>query len=225
MKILIIDDDEEIINIITLNLKVSFPDAEILSAMIGKNGLEIIETETLNLIILDLGLPDMSGFEVLKRLRKISDVPVIVLTVSEDESKVVRALEMGANDYVTKPFRQMELLARMRSVMRGSSAYSKDDMFQVIGTIRFCSSMRKIKYENKEINLTPTEYTILLHLARNKGKTVPYSSIATLLWGGSYLKTHDAIRVYIQHLRKKLENDPANPKVIINKSGIGYSLL
>jgi two-component system response regulator VicR len=224
MNILVIDDDEEILNIITLTLKVGFPDAEVLTEMLGKNGLEIIEAGTLNVIILDLGLPDMSGFEVLRRTREISDVPVIILTVSEDESKIVRALEMGADDYITKPFRQMELLARVRSVMRKSNVYSGDDMCQVIGSIRFYSSGRKIKSGKREISVTPTEYSILLHLARNKGKTVPYSSIANLLWGGSYPKTKDAIRVYIRHLREKLESDPANPTEAEIKEALGGNI-
>ena len=225
MKFLIIDDDEEIINIIGLTLRVGWPEVEVVSSRLGKRGINMVETESPDLVILDLGLPDSNGFEVLKAIRIFSDVPIVILTVSEQESDVVRGLELGANEYITKPFRQMELLARLKSVLRLLHSPEKTEECIRIGKINFYPSAQKIKNGGKNIPLTPTESTILLHLARNRGKTVTYASIAHKLWECDYPGSTDAIRVYIRNLRKKIEDEPKSPEIIITCSGAGYYIL
>ncbi len=224
MNILIIDDDPEIINVISLTLRVGWPGVEINSARLGQHGLDLVETKQPDLVVLDLGLPDISGFEVLKQIRLFSDVPVVILTVSEQEADVVSGLEMGANEYITKPFRQMELLARLKSTLRLLYSPEKSESFIKIGTYNFFPQMRKLESRHQNISLTPTEATILLHLARNRGKTVTYASIAQKLWEGDYPGSSEAIRVYLRNLRKKVEKDPANPKIIKTSPGIGYYL-
>jgi len=225
VKFLIIDDDEEIINIIGLTLRVGWPEVEVVSSRLGKRGINMVETESPDLVILDLGLPDSNGFEVLKAIRMFSDVPIVILTVSEQESDVVRGLELGANEYITKPFRQMELLARLKSVLRLLYSPEKTEEHIKINDCKFYPSALKLDTGNHCLTLTPTESTILLHLCRNRGKTVTYVSIANQLWGNDYPGSSDAIRVYIGNLRKKLEPDPAHPKMIITKPGVGYTLL
>lgn len=224
MKILIIDDDEEIINVISLTLRVGWPEVEVISSRLGKRGLEMVETHSPDLVILDLGLPDTNGFDVLKGIRLFSDVPVVILTVSEQEADVVQGLEMGANEYITKPFRQMELLARLKSALRLLHSPEKTEECIKLGRLSFYPSARKIDCGGKPVNLTPTESTILLHLARNRGRTVTYASIAKKLWECDYPGSADAIRVYVRNLRKKIETDPACPRIIVTTPGTGYLL-
>jgi DNA-binding response OmpR family regulator len=224
MKIIIIDDDEEIINVISLTLRVGWPDAEIMSARLGRHGLELVEAWLPDLVVLDLGLPDISGFEVLKSIRLFSDVPVVILTVSDQEYDVVQGLEMGANDYIKKPFRQMELLARLKAASKVLHSPEKLDECIKIGLYNFYPSLRKLKKDGRQINLTPTESTILLQLARNRGKTVTHESIAQKLWEGDYPGSIEAIRVYIGHLRKKIEAESNDPFIIMTNPGTGYYL-
>ena len=221
MKILIIEDDEAIVELVSLSFQVGWPEAELISSHLGKEGIELAENEHPDVVILDLGLPDISGFEVLKSLRLFSTVPVVVLTVRSDETDVVKALEWGADEYIIKPFRQLELLARVKSLMRRQYPPDKD-MPTVCGPFRFDRSMRKVFYGDKEIHLTTTESLILYQLAKNAGQVVPHNNLAEVVWGDYYPGSIDALRVYIRHLREKLEKDPGQPEIILTKTGIGY---
>jgi two-component system, OmpR family, response regulator VicR len=224
MKVLVVDDDEEIINIVKLTFRVGWPEAEVTAERLGQRGLERTESEAFHLIVLDLGLPDISGFEVLKKIRLFSDTPVVILTASSDEVNIVRGLEMGATDYVVKPFRQMEFLARLKAASRNLHRLEPEDLHYKIGSYRFFPSSRKIETNNKKIILTATESNLLLHLARNKGKPVTYNSIALKLWEHDYPGACESIRVYIKNLRLKLEPEPSNPVYILTAPGIGYYL-
>jgi two-component system KDP operon response regulator KdpE len=184
----------------------------------------MVETLSPDIIILDLGLPDMSGFQVLQSIRQFTDIPVVILTVSSEEVKVVKGLEMGANDYLTKPFRQMELLARLEAASRSLYHPNVSDICQKVGVYNFFPSRHEVEYRGKTIHLTHTESTILAHLLRNQNKSVTYSSIAHVLWSHEYDGAPDAIRVYLGNLRKKLEVDPTCPKLINTIPGVGYSL-
>lgn len=223
-KILVIDDDEEVINIINLTFRVGWPEAAVISARLGGIGLELLEAELPNLVILDLGLPDMSGFAVLKDIRRFSDVPIVILTASEDEIDVVKGLELGANEYVVKPFRQMEFLARVKSAAGTLRKADAEEIYYNVGPFRFFPSLRKLESDSEHIMLTPTESTILLQLVRNKSKPVSYACIAQKLWVHDYPGAAEAIRVYVNNLRRKIESDPALPKFIVTVPGIGYSL-
>jgi DNA-binding response OmpR family regulator len=223
MKILVIDDDPEITNIISLTLRVGWAEAEIISAHLGEEGLQMVEAQSPDIVILDLGLPDISGFEVLKGIRLFSNVPVLILTVSDEELNIVKTLELGANEYITKPFRQMEFLARLKSLAKKFHT-GVDSETYLIGQFSFHPSSLSLVSENKFIHLTPSESTILLQLVRNQGRAMTYSDIANRLWDRDYPGASDAIRVNIRNLRHKIEVNPSIPRIIITEPGVGYSL-
>ncbi len=220
MKVLIIEDDLGSIEIVTLIFKVSRPDILLLSSKFGEEGLDTAEKENPDLVILDLGLPDIDGFEVLRRLRLFSNVPVIVLTVRGEERDIVKALELGANDYISKPFRHLEFLARVNNVMKKTNLYEQE--YLKIGLYNFSLSKRQLIYEEKIIYLTNIESQILYLLLINKGNVVAYNNLYNNIWGNYYPGEENALRVHIQRIRNKIESRTGNKNVIITKSGIGY---
>ncbi|MDD4230423.1 MAG: response regulator transcription factor [Dehalococcoidales bacterium] len=223
MKVLLIEDDRAIIETITLSFQVGWPEAEIISTRLGEEGIEFVETQDPDIVILDLGLPDISGYEVLKRIRLFSNIPIMILTQNEEEQSVIKALELGADEYIIKPFRQLELLARIKSIIRRH--YGQDSsMPDKIGPFQFDLARCTVKYKEKVHNLTKTEIAILRHLALNAGKVVTINSLAQSIWDSNYPDSANAIRVYIYHLREKLEPDPRTPSLIVTKAGSGYIL-
>jgi DNA-binding response OmpR family regulator len=223
VKVLIIDDDKEILDSLKMMFNMCWPEIEIMTTRLGEEGIKIVEKSSPDEVILDLGLPDIDGFEVLKRIREVSDVPVLILTIRSDEADVVRGLGLGADDYLVKPFRHMELIARLKVIMRkqnipiGTTNFTK-------GPMRLDLSKQLLFINDKQVVLTKSETTILLELIRKVDKVVTYNELATSLWGKSYQGSEEAIRVYIKRLREKLNDDPDNPKYIFTKSGQGYFL-
>ncbi len=185
--------------------------------------MELVESESPDVVILDLGLPDISGFDVLKEIRAFSGVPILILTVRGEEADVVKGLEWGADDYMVKPFRQLELLSRIRALTRRASPSDRETPL-VYGELSFDLSTRQLIYDQREINLTRTEGLILHSLMRNAGRAVPYSALAEAVWGEDYPDATNAIKVYILRLRQKLEVDSSHPKLILTRTGIGYLL-
>jgi DNA-binding response OmpR family regulator len=222
MKILIIEDTPVVVETISLALEMRWPDVKIISIASGEQGIEMVESESPDAIILDLGLPDISGFDVLKRIRLFSKVPILILTVRADESDIVKGLEWGADDYMVKPFKQLELLARIKTILRRKE--STDDEPLVTGQLRYDPVSFKLTNGQKEIIVSRTEGLIIGHLMRNSGNTVSHTSIAEAIWGDDYPDAADSIKVHIRHLREKLEEDPGNPKLILTKPGIGYMI-
>ena len=223
MKVLIIEDDRDIVETISLALKIRWPEAKLVSTHLGERGVELVENEAPDVVILDLGLPDISGFEVLKQIRLFSGVPVVILTVRAEEADVVKGLEWGADDYVAKPFSQLELLARVRAQIRGQLR-SGEEQPLVYGTLRFDPSTRQLHNGVKDISLTRTEAHILHHLMKNGGHVVTYSSLAEEVWGTDYPGAADSLKVHIRRLREKIEDDPSHPQFILTRSGVGYLL-
>ena len=223
MKVLIIEDDRDIIETISLAMKIRWPEAKLVSTHLGEKGVELVESEAPDIIILDLGLPDISGFEALKQIRLFSAVPVIILTVRAEEADVVKGLEWGADDYVVKPFSQLELLARVKAQIRGQMR-SREEQPLVYGALHFDPSIRQLRYGEKEISLTRTEAHILHHMMKNGGHVVTYSSLAEEVWGTDYPGATDSLKVHIRRLREKIEDDPGRPRLILTKSGVGYLL-
>jgi two-component system response regulator VicR len=221
MKVLIIEDDQAIVEAISLALQISWPEAKLLSTNLGGQGIEMLEKENPDVIILDLGLPDISGFEVLKRIRLFSNVPILILTVRSDESDIVKGLEWGADDYVIKPFRQMELLSRIKLVTRRRGTGVEETPL-VCGSLRFEPANGQLFCSDQEINLTPTEGSIIHYLMKNVGRVVTHSSLAEAVWGIDYPDAADSLRVHIRRLRTKLEADPGDPKIILTRAGVGY---
>jgi len=222
MKVLIIEDDKEIVDAISLAFQIRWPEAKVVSTRLGEKGVELVESETPDIVILDLGLPDINGFEVLRQIRLFSGVPIIILTVRAEESDVVKGLEWGADDYIVKPFRQLELLARVRALIRRQTP-AEEEML-VVGPLRLEATTGQFLHNNKEIALTITESRLLSHLMRNAGHVVTHSSLAEAVWGNDYPGAADSIKVHIRRLREKIEADPSHPQLVLTKAGVGYFL-
>jgi two-component system, OmpR family, response regulator VicR len=220
MKVLIVEDSPAVVETISLALEMRWPDSKIIATSLGQKGIDRVETDNPDVVILDLGLPDIDGFEVVKRIRLFSRVPILILTVRSDESDIVKGLEWGADDYMVKPFRQLELLARVKTIMKRSGSSGEEPL--TIGPIRFDPVSNQLTKGGKEVLISRTEGLILGHLMRNAGKAVSHTSIAERIWEEDYPDAVDAIKVHIRHLREKLEEDPGHPELIITKSGIGY---
>ena len=222
MKVLIIEDDREIVDAISLAFQIRWPEAKVVSTRLGKKGVELVESEAPDIVILDLGLPDINGFEVLRQIRLFSSVPIIILTVSVEEADIVKGLEWGADDYIVKPFRQLELLARVRALIRRHTPAEEETL--VVGPLRLEAITGQLLHNNKEIALTITESRLLSHLMRNAGHVVTHSSLAEAVWGNDYPGAADSLKVHIRRLREKIEADPSHPRFVLTKAGVGYFL-
>jgi two-component system, OmpR family, KDP operon response regulator KdpE len=197
-----------------------------IEAQTGQEGLVQAATRSPDIILLDLGLPDIDGLEVTRRLREWSDIPIIVLSAREQEQDKIKALDAGADDYLTKPFGAGELLARIRvairhKVMRQST--TGEPVF-ILDNLRVDMSRRQVFLNEQEVHLTPIEYKLLTVLIQNAGKVVTHNQLLKEAWGPSYTKETQYLRVYMTQLRHKLELDPARPRFLINEPGIGYRL-
>ena len=177
-------------------------------------------------MILDLGLPDMDGIEVCRRIRETSDVAIVMLTVRDSRNDVIRGLESGADDYITKPFDQMELLARAPSVLRrgGRQSASTEATF-ADGRLTINVEGREVRVDGDFVRLTPTEYNLLQQLAQKPGKLVTHTELLTKLWGQEYTDATDYLKVHVMHLQRKLGDDPSNPTVIATERSFGYKLI
>ncbi len=222
MKVLLIEDDREIIDAISLAFQIRWPEAKLISTRLGEKGVTLVESEEPDIVILDLGLPDINGFEVLRQIRLFSNVPTIILTVRSDETDVVKGLEWGADDYIIKPFRQMELLARVKALIRRRSDSEQEQIKS--GPLCLDATTGQLYYNEKEIALTVTESLILGHLMKNAGHVVTHSRLAEAIWGDDYPGAADSLKVHIRRIREKVEADPSHPELILTRTGIGYLL-
>lgn len=223
MKVLLIEGDREIIDAISLAFQIRWPEAEVVSTRLGQKGLELVESESPDIIILDLSLPDISGFEVLREYRRFSNVPTIFLTVRSDEVDIVKGLEWGADDYIVKPFRQLEFLVRVKALIRQQSYPKQETIFS--GPLSLETATGQLDNSGKEVLLTTIESLILAHLMRNAGSIIKRSNLAEAVWGEDYPGSVDSLKVHIRRLREKIEPDPSDPKLILTKSGVGYFLV
>jgi two-component system, OmpR family, response regulator VicR len=222
VKVAIIEDDNSIINAVNVAFEFRWPDVYVVSATNGKDGIQLVKKESPDVVILDINLPDISGFEVLKSVREFSSVPVIILTVRMDDADVLKGLEAGADDYVIKPFNYLTLLARVRAVLRRTERIPLRENQTVIMSPRLNIDFvnQKVRVDNRVVKLTPVEYQLLILLVKNKDKTVPYQQIMEEIWSKSSWDDTENIRIYIRRLRKKLQDIP--PRMILNKHGSGY---
>lgn len=223
MKVLVIEDDNEIVDVLKMVFGMRWPDAKLVSTSLGEKGIELVESENPDVVILDLGLPDISGFNILKQIRTFSNVPILILTVRGEEADIVKGLEWGADDYMVKPFRQMELMSRIQALTRRTGT-SIEESPLTCGQLRFLSHTKQLFNGETEIKITPTEASIMECLMKKKGQVVTYTDLAEAVWGENFSDPVDSLRVYIRRLRQKIEEDPEQPKVIINRSGVGYTL-
>ena len=218
---LIVDDEKQIRRLLRLALEGA--DHQVFEAETGQSGLEEIAYRRPDIVLLDLGLPDMDGVKVLRRLREWSDVPVLILSVRDEPDEKVAALDAGADDYVTKPFDTAELLARVRAAQRRSLTETGEPVFQS-GPLVVDFAVRQVKLNGVEVKLTPTEYSLLRVLVQNAGKVVTHRQLLRTVWGEKAESQAQYLRVYVTHLRKKLEADADSPSLIKTEVGIGYRL-
>lgn len=187
-------------------------------------GLAIFGKRAPQAILLDLGLPDGSGLEVISNVRERSEVPIVVISARAGERDQVVALDSGANDYVTKPFREAELLARLRAVLRSATVYGTPQERLEIGPLRIHPLERQVYVDGRQVGLTPTEFSLLQVMARRAGRVVTYRQLLLEVWGAGYTEDTQYLRVYMRQLRQKLERDPATPQLLLTTPGVGYRL-
>lgn len=219
MNILIIDDEVQIRRLLEISL--STYGFNTFFAATGKDGLVAAATHSPALIILDLGLPDIDGMKLLQSLREWYTKPVIILSVRNSEDDIIKALDGGANDYLTKPFRSGELIARIRAAIRLSEE-KKDTPLMEFGTLSIDRMNHVVRKNGEIIKLTSTEYSLLTLLAKNSGRVLTHQFILKEVWGYGYLEQTQYLRVFIAQLRKKIEDNPSSPTLLITESGIGY---
>jgi len=217
--ILVIDDESQIRKLLEITLEAN--GYKTVFAVNAKEGLMLAANHPPDVIILDLGLPDDDGQNVLVQLREWFNNPVIILSVKSAEEEIVKALDNGANDYLTKPFRTQELLARVRAALRNLAGTSSEPIVSM-GNIQIDFAARIVKIDNEVLKLTATEYTLLSMLIKNEGRVLTHQYILKEVWGPSYVDQTQYLRVFIAQLRKKIEKDPNRPKHILTESGIGY---
>jgi two-component system KDP operon response regulator KdpE len=218
-KILIIDDELQIRRLLEITLSAS--GYKIIQSVNGKEGLLDAATHNPSLIILDLGLPDIDGQEILIKLREWFNKPIIILSVRDSEEEIIAALDNGANDYLTKPFRTGELLARIRAAIR-SMDNSADVTKLVFESLTIDMTNHIVKKNNEMVKLTATEFSILSLLAKNSGRVLTHQFILKEIWGHGYVEQTQYLRVFVAQLRKKIEDNPSKPVLLITESGIGY---
>lgn len=217
--ILIIDDEVQIRRLLEITLSAN--GYKISEASSGKEGLTLAAVNNPILIILDLGLPDTDGLEILGKLREWYLKPVIILSVRSSEDEIIKALDNGANDYLTKPFRTGELLARIRVAIRQSQGVTDNPILE-FGTLSINLANHTVSKNNVPIKLTSTEFSLLALLSKNEGRVLTHQSILREVWGIGYIEQTQYLRVFIAQLRKKIEDDPSRPGILITESGIGY---
>ena len=218
-EILIIDDEVQIRKLLEITLRTN--GFKTRDAVTAKEGLMMAANQSPDLIILDLGLPDENGHEVLQKLRYWYTKPIIILSVQTNEADIVKALNNGANDYLTKPFRTGELIARIKSALRIIPAEEINPVMNY-NNLQVNFSMRSVKKNGEPVKLTATEYSLLCLLVKNTGKALTHQYLLKEIWGQSYIDQTQYLRVYVAQLRKKIEADPNRPSLIITESGVGY---
>jgi two-component system KDP operon response regulator KdpE len=227
MKILIVDDEPDVIESVRLGFTLQWREVEVLGAGSGEAGLDAIERDHPDVVLLDVGLPDLDGFETLRQIRTFSDVPVLMLTARDDSMDKVKGLELGADDYVTKPFNHLELMARVKAVLRRlemPAPAHRTPSFQA-GELEVDFARQEARLRGARLDLTPTEYKLLYHLVRNADHILQHGTLLARVWGREYVNEVDYIRVYIRRLREKLGDDPENPRYIQTERGLGYRFL
>ncbi len=222
-RILVVDDEPRMIGFIRMNLELE--GYQVLEANSGVRALEMIRTQLPDLVLLDVMMPSLDGFETLRMLREFSSVPVIMLTAKGEEDDKVYGLELGADDYVTKPFGSRELSSRVRAVLRRAEMPSTSPdqaILKIDERLSVDFNRREVIVNGEHIKLRPTEYRLLYHLIENAGWTVPHEQLLAKVWGYEYRDETHYVRLYVNYLREKIEEDPSDPKYILTERGVGY---
>lgn len=220
-RILVVDDEPRMIGFIRMNLELE--SHQVFEARNGLEALEVIRKQLPDLVLLDVMMPELDGFETLRMLREFSDIPVIMLTAKGEESDKVTGLELGADDYITKPFGTRELTSRIKAIFRRLEKPTTDQaVLRIDDRLSIDFNRRQVIVNGEPVKLRPTEYRLLYHLVRNAGWTVPHDQILQKVWGYEYRDEAHYVRLYVNYLREKIEADPSNPQYIITERGVGY---
>ena len=225
MKLLIADDDTDLMEALTLTLTLQLKDCELATARTGGDALRLFAAGGADVVLLDLMLPDMDGYEICRKIRERSEVPILMLSARDQELDKVRGFEMGADDYITKPFGQLELLARIKAALRRRQLSPEASIPAFVNgwlTINFVT--HEVLVRGQPVRLSPIEYNLLAQLARNLGRVMTHKSLLANVWGEEYLDEVDYLKVHIRHVRGKVEEDPAHPRLIITERGLGYRM-
>ncbi len=220
--ILVVDDEPRMVKFVRMNLELE--GYQVSQASSGLEALEKIRDELPDLIVLDVMMPEMDGFETLKRIREVSTVPVIMLTVKRDEDDRIMGLELGADDYITKPFSPRELASRIKAVLRRTqmAAPVEKTAITIDEDLTVDFQRREVIVRGEQVKLRPTEYRLLYHLINNAGWVMTHEMLLSKVWGYEYREDSHLLRLYITYLRQKIEPDPSNPKYILTERGVGY---
>jgi two-component system KDP operon response regulator KdpE len=220
--ILVVDDEPRMVNFMRMNLELE--GTRVISAPNGKEAVERVREELPDVVLLDIMMPGMDGFETLRRIRQFSQTPVLILTAKDQEEDRIKGLELGADDYIGKPFSHRELVSRIRAVLRRHYAPppTTQSSVQVDNRLTIDFARREVLVDGQRVNLRPTEYRLLYHLVQNAGYVMTHEQLLTRVWGPEYRDETHYLRLYITYLRQKIEQDPAHPKYILNERGVGY---
>ena len=227
MRILVVDDEPDVVESVRLGFTLQWREVDVLGAGTGEAALDVVERDHPDIVLLDIGLPDIDGFEVIRQIRAFSDVPVVMLTARDDAMDKVKGLELGADDYVTKPFNHLELMARVKAVLRRHempAPTTRSPSFRS-GDLEVDFAAHEARLNGVHLDLTPTEYKLLYHLVRNAGHVLQHATLLAKVWGREYVDEIDYIRVYIRRLRDKLGDDPDDPRYIQTERGLGYRFI
>lgn len=222
-RILVVDDEPRMIGFIRMNLELE--NFQVIEAHNGLEALEMIRTQIPDLVLLDIMMPKLDGYETLRMLREFSTIPVIMLTAKGEEEDIVHGLELGADDYIPKPFSPRELTSRVRAVLRRAempTTTTEKAVLRIDDRLSVDFNRREVIVNGERIKLRPTEYRLLFHLIENAGWTVPHEQILAKVWGYEYRDEAHYVRLYVNYLREKIEEDPANPKYVLTERGVGY---
>jgi DNA-binding response OmpR family regulator len=224
--VLVVDDEPRMINFIRMNLELE--GHQVFEAHSGLEALDAVRTKLPDVILMDVMMPELDGFETLRLLREFSSIPVIMLTAKGEENDKVYGLELGADDYITKPFGPRELSSRIKAVLRRAdmpSTSPSQAVLKIDERLSIDFNRREVIVNNERIKLRPTEYRLLYHLIENAGWTVPHDQLLAKVWGYEYRDEAHYVRLYVNYLREKMEEDPSNPKYILTERGVGYRFI
>lgn len=222
-RILVVDDDPQIRRVLRTTLSAARYEVETASG--GEEALEMMKDRQFHLVLLDLTMPGVDGFELCRTLRASSEAEIIIISVRSVEKDIIAGLDAGADDYVTKPFRMPEVLARIRSALRRSVASLESGPHKLtLGDVEIDFRDRHVSVEGRDVRLTPKEFEVLHYLANHPDKPIPHREILTAVWGPEHSEHHEYLRAFIKQLRKKIEHEPAQPKFLITEPWVGYKL-
>ena len=219
-KILVVDDEYQISRVLKRSLQAHRYDVR--TASDGESALDLFHNFHPDLIITDLQMPEMNGIELCREIRKVSEIPIIVLSVKGEEKTKVAALDAGADDYITKPFGMDELMARIRATLRRAPDEKKEEMILDVGDFSIDQDKHQVFVRGAEIHLTPKEFELLTYLLQNHGKVLTHRTLLTAIWGGNFIEQTEYLRVFLGNLRKKIESNPAKPQYIVTEPWVGY---